>query len=324
MMSAPLGDDVFGEDPTVNKLERKVAKLFGKEKALFCPSGTMTNQIAIKAHTQPLDELICDVDSHVYMYETGGYGFNSGIGISLIQGKHGKITKTDIESKIRPNYDWFPRSRLVVIENSCNRGGGSYYSLKEMQSISQFCKRKKLKLHLDGARIFNVLVETNDHPRDIGMLFDSVSICISKGLGAPVGSLLIGDEEFIAQGRRYRKVMGGGMRQSGILAAACIFALDNNVSRLKIDNERARILGDCLEELSYVEAVSPVKTNIVIFDLKVPITSKAFIKILKENGVLASAFGPSTIRFVTHMGFTGEMLNKTIDILEKLERVFTR
>jgi threonine aldolase len=319
MMNAPLGDDVFREDPTVNALEKKVAKMFGKESALFCPSGTMTNQIAVKTHTQALDEVICDIDSHVYMYETGGYSFNSGVAINLIQGKHGKISIKDISGAIRPKFDWFPNSKLVVIENSCNRGGGSYYTFKEMEVISHFCKKKRLKLHLDGARIFNVLVETNDSTKEIGPLFDSISICISKGLGAPVGSLLIGDEDFIAQARRYRKVMGGGMRQSGILAAACIFALDNNISRLVIDNERARILGESLDDLNYVKSVRPVQTNIVIFDLKKEDSAGKFIKLLQKNGIKASAFGPSTIRFVTHLGFTGEMLNQTIRTLESLE-----
>ena len=217
MFNAEVGDDVFQEDPTVNDLESYCASLFGKESALFCPSGTMTNQIAIKCHTQPLDEVICDHYSHVYQYETGGYAFNSNVAINLIEGKNGKITAHQIESAIKPVFDWLPISKLVVIENSCNKGGGSFYTKEEIEPISKLCKEKGLKLHLDGARLFNVLVKTGESTKEIGNLFDSISICISKGLGAPVGSLLIGNADFIKQGRRFRKVMGGGMRQSGYL-----------------------------------------------------------------------------------------------------------
>lgn len=224
MIEAEVGDDVFRSDPTVNALEEKVANMFGKEAALFCPSGTMTNQIAIKTHTQPLDELICEKTSHVYQYETGGYSFNSGIAVNLIEGEHGKITADQVELAIKPNYDWLPNSKLVVIENSCNKGGGSYYTIDEIEPIKAVCNKSKLAFHLDGARLFNVLVETGEETQAIGQLFDSISICISKGLSAPVGSLLTGDSAFIARARKFRKVLGGGMRQAGYLAAACIYA----------------------------------------------------------------------------------------------------
>ena len=318
MMKAEVGDDVFRDDPTVNRLEEMAAGLFGKDSALFCPSGTMTNQIAIKTHTQPLDEIICDVFSHVYQYETGGYAFNSGVAINTLNGSFGKITAGQIEAAIKPLYDWLPRSRLVVLENTCNKGGGSYYTLDEIRPISHLCQSRDLLLHLDGARLFNALVETGESSREVGQLFDSVSICLSKGLGAPVGSLLIGNEDFIAQARRYRKVMGGGMRQAGYLAAAGIYALENHVQRLKQDNDRARQLGKTLQALSYVENVRPVMSNILIFDVKAPYTSEDFIAKLNEHHILAAPFGPQTIRFVTHLDFKEDMLPRVEQVLKEI------
>lgn len=318
MFKAEVGDDVFQEDPTVNALEDKAAKMFGKQAALFCPSGTMTNQIAIKTHTQPLDEVICDYTSHVYQYETGGYAFNSGVGIKLLHGKYGKITAELIEAAIQPDYDWLPNSRLVVLENTTNKGGGNYYTIDEIKPITKLCKERGLKLHLDGARLFNVLVETKENTQTIGNCFDSISICISKGLGAPVGSLLIGDSDFIKRARKFRKVMGGGMRQAGYLAAACIYALDNHVERLKEDNNRAKQLGKVLENLPYVESVEPVKTNIIIFNLKEPLNAIDFVNLLKEHGINASPFGPMSVRFVTHLNVSEKMIEKAIDILKKI------
>ncbi len=315
MLNAEVGDDVFGEDPSVNDLESYCASLFGKEKALFCPSGTMTNQIAINCHTQPLDEVICDHYSHVFQYETGGYAFNSNVAINLIEGKNGKITASQIEAAIKPVYDWLPISKLVVLENSCNKGGGSFYTKDEIEPISQLCRNRGLILHLDGARLFNVLVETGESPSEIGDLFDSVSICISKGLGAPVGSLLIGTKDIIRQARRYRKVMGGGMRQAGYLASACKYALTNNVNRLKIDNQKAKDLGDLLSTSSYVKSVRPVKTNIVIFDLAEGLKADDFLNSLKKENIIGSAFGSNTVRFVTHLDYTDEMHNKVLNIL---------
>ncbi len=300
MITAALGDDVFGEDPTVNRLQDRIASMFNKEAALFCPSGTMTNQIAIKVHTKALDEVICDHYSHVYQYETGGYAFNSGVAINLIEGENGKITAPQIESAIKPLYDWLPESKLVVLENSCNKGGGSYYDLNEIRPIRKLCKERELKLHLDGARLFNVLVETGESTEDWGDSFDSISICLSKGLGSPAGSVLIGDKEFIRQARRFRKVMGGGMRQSGMLAAACIYALENNISRLKIDNDRAKRIGKVLSQSTWVETVRPVQTNILIFDLAENLMAEKVLQTLEEKDVLATAFGPRTIRFVFH------------------------
>lgn len=315
MMNAPVGDDVFREDPSVNLLEEKVAEMFGKQASLFCPSGTMTNQIAIKINTQPLDELICDIDSHVYQSETGGYAFNSAVAVNLIQGQNGKITAGDVDAAIRPGYDWQPTSSLVVLENSCNKGGGSYYNLEEIKPIHTLCKNKGLRLHLDGARLFNVLVETGESTKDWGNYFDTISICISKGLGAPVGSLLIGDKSDIALARRFRKVMGGGMRQAGFLAAACSYALDHHVERLKSDNERAKSIGAVIATLPYVKSVKPVHTNIVIFELDDSISTDMYLSKLKDNGIRASAFGHQTIRFVTHMDITNAMMERLLTTL---------
>ena len=319
MMQAEVGDDVFREDPTVNALEAKTAKLFGKQAALFCPSGTMTNQIAIKCHTQPLDEVICDITSHVFQYETGGYAFHSGVAINTIQGINGKITATQIDEAIKPKFDWLPISKLVVIENTCNKGGGSYYTTKELKPIHLLCKEKGLVLHLDGARLFNALVESGESPQDMGALFDSISICLSKGLGAPVGSLLIGDEDFIQQARRIRKVMGGGMRQAGYLAKAGIYALDHHVERLKEDNDHAKVFGESLKRMSYVDNVRPVKSNIVIFDVKPPMTSASFLEALRAHGILAVPFGPQTVRFVTHLDVSKEMVERVCEVLEEMD-----
>jgi len=318
MMQAEVGDDVFGEDPTVNALEAKTAAMFGKEAALFCPSGTMTNQIAIKVHTQPLDEVICDEYSHIYQYEVGGYAFNSGIGVNLIKGSNGKITAEQVAAAIKPVHDWLPISRLVVLENTCNKGGGSFYTLDEIRPIQQVCQERGLILHLDGARIFNALVETGESTQEVGNVFDSISICLSKGLGAPVGSLLVGSKAFIRQARRVRKALGGGMRQAGFLAAAGIYALDHQVQRLKDDNERAKILGSALEKQTYVEQVRPVQSNIVIFDLKAPWTAASYLARLAELGISASAFGPQTVRFVTHLDVTEAMIEQTVGVIGKV------
>ncbi len=314
MLRAEIGDDVFGLDPTVKELEKKCAGMFGKEAALFCPSGTMTNQIALKVHTRALDEVICDVTSHIYQYETGGYAANAGIGIQLLEGKNGKITAEQIEAAVRPDFDWLPASRLVVLENSCNKGGGSYYTLDEIRPIHRLCKSLGLKLHLDGARLFNVLVETGETTRDVGILFDTISICISKGLGAPVGSVLIGSNNDITLARRHRKVMGGGMRQAGFLAAAGIYALDNHIGRLKEDNDRAKRLGEFLRTLPYIHEVSPVMTNIVIFHLAKDPASK-MVEFLKENGISSAAFGPRSVRFVFHLGIDDRMLEKVRKVM---------
>lgn len=320
MIQAEVGDDVFGMDPTVNLLEEKVASMFGHEAAVFCPSGTMTNQLAIKCHTQPLDEMIVEENSHVYQYESAGFAFHSGISIQLINGDQGIMSADQIEAVIRPRYDWLPHSRLVVIENTVNRAGGNYYSLDQLKTISHLCQTKGLAVHLDGARIFNALCETGDSPSDIGRLFDSVSVCLSKGLGAPVGSVLVGNRDFIQLARRFRKVFGGGMRQAGYLAAAGIYALDHHIGRLVEDHHHARILAGTLTDCNYITNLRPVKTNIIIFDL-VPnaMNAENFIKKLKDKGVLVSGFGPKTIRMVTHLDVSRAQIESVCKILKGFE-----
>lgn len=318
MFSADIGDDVFGEEPTVNALEEKTAKLFGKEAALFCPSGTMTNQIAIKLHTQPGDEVLCDATAHIYNYEGGGISFNSGVQAKLLQGKRGQISAQQVIENINQNFDWLTHTSLVCIENTANRAGGSYYSFKQMEELANVCKENKLKYHLDGARIFNAIIENDYTSLDIGKLFDSISVCLSKGLGAPVGSLLLGDKEFIRKARRVRKVFGGGMRQAGYLAAAGIYALDNNLSRLKEDHKRAKQLSTVIIGLDYVDNVLPVDTNIIIFNLKENIRPDLFLQELASKNIKATSFGKQAIRFVTHLDFTDQMLEKVERILKNI------
>lgn len=320
MMDAEVGDDVFGEDPTVNELEKYCAAMFGMEAGLFCPSGTMTNQIGIKVHTQPGDELICDVNSHIYNYEGGGISFNSGVQAKLVQGNEGRLNAEMIESLVNADYDWLTRTKLVSLENTVNRAGGSYYTLAQIAPVSEFCRKKNIGVHLDGARIFNALAETKESARELGKHFDSVSVCLSKGLGAPAGSLLLGSKDFIKKARRVRKVFGGGMRQAGIIAAAGLFALKNNVERLKEDHARAKVLEHELKQLAYVESVLPVYTNIVIFHLKNDkMSGEQFERKLAERNVKIAAFGRQTIRMVTHLDFTDEMLTATLKVLRAMQ-----
>ncbi len=318
MHNAQVGDDVFGEDPTVNELQQKVADMFGKEAALFCPSGTMTNQIAIKVHTSPLEEVICDHNSHIYQYEVGGYAFHSGIAVSPLEGIYGKITAQQIEEAIRPQTDWFPTSSLVVLENSPNKGGGNYYTVDEVKPIHLLTRQKGLKLHLDGARLFNVLVETGENTKDVGSLFDSISICLSKGLGTPVGSVLTGSKEFIAKARKVRKVMGGGMRQAGYLAAAGIYALDHHIQDLKRDNRNAFLVSKYLEKTPWVDHILPVKTNIIIFYLIDAFNSAQIVNLLKENGIQSSPFGNKAVRLVFHRDISDSMMEALIERIQNL------
>lgn len=318
MFNAQVGDDVFGEEPTVIALEEKVSKLFGKEAAVFCPSGTMTNQIAIKVHTQPGDEVLCDTTAHIYNYEGGGISFNSGVQAKLIPGDRGRISAQQIKDSINPTFDWLTKTSLVCLENTGNRAGGSYYSLAQIKDNAAVCKQHNLNYHLDGARIFNAIVENDYTTLDIGKQFDSVSVCLSKGLGAPVGSLLLGDKEFIRKARRVRKVFGGGMRQAGYLAAAGIYALDNNVSRLKDDHNRAKQLASCMSKLSFIDTILPVDTNIIIFNLNDKLNPEAFVQKLAANNIKAVGFGKQAIRFVTHLDFTDDMLEKVESVLKQI------
>lgn len=318
MFAAKVGDDVFGEDPSINELEGLAAEMFGMEAAVFCPSGTMTNQIAIKCHTQPGDEVICDVSSHIYQYEGGGIAFNSGASVKLIHGDRGRITAQQVLENINPDDVHKAHTSLVSLENTSNRGGGSCYEIEAIKKIKEVCDKNNLKLHLDGARLFNALVEKKQTPKEYGELFHSISICLSKSLGCPVGSLLLGKKDFIKKARRVRKVFGGGMRQAGYLAAAGIYALKNNVERLEQDHLHAKQIADALKKKDFVGEMLPVETNIIIFSLKQPWNSKCFVDKLKEQNILGHAISPTQVRLVTHLDVTPEMVEKTIDMINKL------
>jgi threonine aldolase len=318
MMNAKLGDDVFGEDPTINELENLTANMFGMEASLFCPSGTMTNQIAIKCHTQPGDEVICDESAHVYQYEGGGIAFNSGASAKLLTGDRGRITAEQIKASINPDDDHKPHTSLVCLENTSNRGGGSCYDFGEIKKIRQVCTENNLKFHLDGARLFNALVEKNETPKQYGEIFDSISICLTKGLGCPVGSLLIGKKDFIKKARRIRKIFGGGMRQGGFLAAAGIYALQNHVDRLKEDHIHAKQIAGALQEKSFIKMILPVETNLIIFEMNDSMTGAAFVEKLRDRNVLSIAITPARVRLVVHLDITREMVERTVSVINKL------
>lgn len=316
MFKAKVGDDVFNEDVTVQMLEQKLAQMFGHEAALFCPSGTMCNQIAIKVHTQPLDEIILDKLSHVYYYETAGYAFNSACGVRLIDGNKGRISAQQVLENIQPDFDWLPVSKLVIVENTCNKGGGAVYSLQSLQEISKVCKMNNLKLHLDGARFFNALIASKTEIEDYVGLFDSISICLSKGLGAPIGSVLIGNKSFIKRARKVRKVLGGGMRQVGYLAAAGLYALQNNVNRLEEDHKNAKLLAETLATKNEITNVVTPETNIVLFDVKEEIGVDKYLNYLRNNDILAVPFGKNTIRLVTHLDVQNDEIIKVCETIK--------
>jgi threonine aldolase len=318
MMKARVGDDVFGEDPSINELEGLAAGMFGKEAALFCPSGTMTNQIAIKCHTQPGDEVICDESAHVYQYEGGGIAFNSGASVKLLAGQLGRITSEQVMAAINPDDPHRAHSSLVCLENTSNRGGGSCYDINEIRRIREVCDKNDLALHLDGARLFNALVARKESPGQHGELFDTISICLSKSLGCPVGSLLLGPKDFIKKARRVRKVFGGGMRQAGFLAAAGIYALENHIERLATDHGNARRVADAIQRNRLVSSVLPVETNIIIFELKEPGGSHALVTKLKEHGILGYSISPSRVRLVVHLDITEPMVVKTMEVFDQL------
>ncbi len=315
MFTAQVGDDVFGEDPTVNELEKYCAELFGMETAVFCPSGTMTNQIAIKCHTQPGDEIICDKVSHVYIYEGGGIAFNSGCQVKTIAGVRGLITAEDVVESINPDDVHKANSSLVVLENTGNRGGGSCYEIEDIINIKEVCKEHNLKLHLDGARLFNALVAKKQSAKQFGELFDSISICLSKGLGTPIGSVLLGTADFIKKARRVRKVLGGGMRQAGYIAAAGIFALHNNVERLALDHLHAKQIVEALLNKDFVGKMMPVETNIIIFEVLSEGGPIAFCERMKDNDILCLPISSTQVRMVTHLDVTKEMVTELIEVI---------
>ena len=314
MMSAIVGDDVFKEDPTVNALEDKVAKLFGMESALFFPSGTMTNQTAIKLHTQPGEQLICDKYAHIYNYEGGGVSFNSGVSCRLVDGSRGTMTAAQVEAVINPpDFYHSPLTTLVCVENTANKGGGTCWDFKELENIRKVCVEHHLGFHLDGARLWNALVEKNETALQYGQLFDTISVCLSKGLGCPVGSILLGTKEQMDKAIRIRKIFGGGMRQSGFLAAAAIYALDNHIERLAEDHKKAQEIGKALSAKSFIKKVEPIETNIVIFEIDESfMTSDTFVNKLKEKDILIIGMGQGKLRMVTHLDYTDAMHDELI------------
>jgi threonine aldolase len=318
MMTAKVGDDVFEEDDSINALEALSAKMFSMQAALFCPSGTMTNQIAIKCHTQPGDEVICDETSHIYQYEGGGIASNSGASVKLLYGDRGRITAAQVKAAINPDDVHRARTSLVSLENTSNRGGGSCYDFGEIKNIRKVCDENNLKLHLDGARLMNALVAKNETAEQYGKTFDSISLCLSKSLGCPVGSVLIGNIDFIKKARRVRKAFGGGMRQAGFLAAAGIYALEHNIERLTEDHDHARQIASVISKLEFVELVLPVETNIIIFELKQGLSAPELVAKLKEKIILAYAIAPNRVRLVLHLDITAAMVTKTTEILSTL------
>jgi threonine aldolase len=318
MSAATVGDDVFGEDPSINRLEEKCARLFGMEAAVFCPSGTMTNQIAIKCHTQPGDEVICEENSHIYQYEGGGIAFNAGASVKLLAGDRGRIHARQVADAIQPDDVHRPISRLVSLENTSNRGGGCCYDFNEIVAIKTVCQEKGLALHLDGARVWNAIIAQNENYLLYGSTFDSISVCLSKSLGCPVGSLLLGSTSFIKKARRIRKVFGGGMRQAGSLAAAGLYALDHHIDRLKQDHIHAQQLAACIAKKPIVKMLLPVETNIIIFELQEGLSAPAMVASLKEKGILGYAISPVRIRLVTHLDISENDIHQTIEVLNAL------
>lgn len=318
MFKAEVGDDVYGEDPTVNKLEAYAAEMFGMEAALFCPSGTMTNQIAIKCHTVPGDEVICDNLSHVYIYEGGGIALNSASSVRPLAGDKGRITAEQVLEAINPDDIHKPRTSVVSLENTANRGGGSCYEFAEIEKIKEVCLKNKLALHLDGARLFNATVAKGEKLKKYGEIFDSISICLSKGLGTPVGSVLIGKKDFIKRSRRIRKVFGGGMRQAGYLAAAGIYALENNIERLAEDHHRANKIAEALSKKDFIGTFLPVETNILIFEVEGIHTPASFTEEMRKHDIRVTVISKTQVRMVLHLDITEEMTAKTIEVIEKL------
>ncbi|WP_299527797.1 low specificity L-threonine aldolase [uncultured Lutibacter sp.] len=320
MMNAEVGDDVFKTDPTVNKLQDKLAEMFGMEAALFFPSGTMANQAAIKLHTQPGDKMFCDKWAHVYNFEGGGPAFNAGVTSFLIDGERGMFTAKQLQEAVSGSRSdiHVPYSRLVALENTTNKGGGACWSFEEMLKVKKVSAENKLAFHLDGARLFNAMVAKNETPEQYGKVFETISICLSKGLGAPVGSVLLGTKEHMEKALRIRKLFGGAMRQAGYLAAAGIYALDNHVERLAIDHTRAKILGSTLQNCELIKNVEPIETNIVIFNVIDSINELDFISRLNDAGIQLISMGQGKLRMVTHLDFTEEMLESVVHTIEHI------
>lgn len=316
IMNAEVGDDVYKEDPTVNKLEQKLAELFGMDAALFFPTGSMANQAAIKMHTQPGEQLIADKWAHVYNYEGGGASFNSGVSCKLIDGHRGMITAQQVEESINPpDFYHSPLTTLVCLENTTNKGGGACYNFSEIEKIKQVCDKHNLGFHLDGARIWNALITKNEDPQAYGRVFDTISVCLSKGLGTPIGSVLLGNKEIMKKAMRVRKVLGGGMRQIGFMAAAGIYALDNHLERLGEDHKKASEIAEVLSKQSFVKNVEPTETNIVIFYLSEAISEEKFMANLLQKNIKISAMGQGKLRIVTHLDYTEQMHSRFLETI---------
>lgn len=320
MFHAEVGDDVFKQDPTVNEFERGVAELFGMEAALFFPTGTMANQTAIKLNTNPGDQIICEKWSHINMFESGGASSNSGVNFNLLEGNRGMITAQQVKEGINdPAFYHTPLSKMVSIENTTNMGGGACYDIDELKKIKQVCVDHNLKFHLDGARLWNAVVAKKQHPKEFGALFDTISVCFSKGLGAPIGSVLLSNAETMHNALRIRKIFGGNMRQSGYLAAAGMFALDNNVNRLADDHRRAKELGAQLKKCYWVAQVEPVETNIIVFSVQPHIQEQLLVDKLIQKGILISLLAKGKLRIVTHLDYREVMHSYVLETLEKLQ-----
>ncbi|MHA7058881.1 threonine aldolase family protein [Aquimarina sp. M1] len=317
MMNATVGDDVYKEDPTVNALEEKIASMFGKDSALFFPSGSMANQAAIKLHTQPGEQLIADKYAHVYNYEGGGVSFNSGVSCKLTEGDRGMITADQVLAAINPpDFYHSPLTSLVCIENTTNKGGGACYDFEEIVKIKQICKDHDLGYHLDGARLWNALIAKKEKPAQYGKVFDTISVCLSKGLGSPMGSVLVGDHNIMQNAIRVRKVLGGGMRQIGYMAAAGLYAVENNIDRLVDDHKKAKEIGMVLQKLSFVSNVEPIDTNIVIFTIDRD--EEEFISGMANKNIHFYSMGQGKLRFVTHLDYTQEMHEYFLTLLQGL------
>jgi threonine aldolase len=322
MLQAEVGDDVFGEDPSVNELERRMATLFGKESAMFCPTGTMSNQIAIKTHTQPGDEVICESLAHVYIYEGGGIAFHSGAQVKPIHGESGIVSADLVRQAINPDDVHKARTSLVCLENTSNRGGGTCYSLDQLQSIAEVCWENNLKLHLDGARLFNALVATGQSASTYGQLFSTLSVCFNKGMGCPIGSVLIGDSDLILRARRIRKVFGGGMRQAGYMAAAALYALDHHLPKLKEDHHHAKMLHAAWKRSGLNCQLNTPETNILLITLSDANLTDRVVAVLDAEKIRTLAIAKNQIRMVTHLDVTEEMVERTCGVIEKLSSMF--
>ena len=319
MMSAQVGDDVFKEDPTVNALEDKIAELFGKPKALFFPSGSMANQTALKLHTNPGEQVICEKYAHIYNYEAGGASFNSGVSCNLIDGHQGMFTAEQVKEAINPDAFYYSQTTLVEVENTTNKGGGACWDFDELSKIKQICNDNNLGYHLDGARIWNALVAKNETASQYGELFDTISVCLSKGLGCPIGSVLVGNEDIMKNAIRIRKVFGGNMRQVGYLAAAGLYALNNNIERLAEDHKKAKDIENILKTLPFIKTVEPVETNIVIFELNRDVNETAFVQKLADKNIHIIGMGGGKLRIVSHLDYTDSMHERVLSVFGSLK-----